>query len=85
MEIKEQLGEINPKALLADGLDKALVGMSSNYFHHENTIAVYDIGKVISILMERDGMDRDGAREFFEFNIQGAYMGKNTPLFIDFK
>tara|TARA_Y100000004_G_scaffold158720_1_gene185185 strand:- start:233 stop:535 length:303 start_codon:yes stop_codon:yes gene_type:complete len=85
MEIKEQLEEMNPKALLADGLDQALVGISENHFHHENALAVYDIDKVISILMDRDGMDRDGAVEFFEFNIKGSYVGKNTPLFIDFK
>jgi hypothetical protein len=32
--------------------------------------------------MERDGMERDEAEEFFDFNIEGAYVGPETPVFI---
>ena len=32
--------------------------------------------------MERDGMDADEAREYIEFNIEGAYMGPDTPILV---
>jgi hypothetical protein len=83
LEILEILEELNPEAYLVDNCNEAIVGISANHFHHENVLAVYDIEKIIQILM-KDGMSREGAREFFEFNIQGSYLGKNTPLFIDF-
>ena len=81
-EIIDLLKEENPDAQLADGLDDCLIGVSRNHFHHENTIAVYDANQIIDTLVERDGMTISGAREFFEFNIQGAYVGINTPIFI---
>jgi len=46
-------------------------------------VLVCDENKIISILQERDGMDEDEAREYYEFNIKGAYMGEMTPLFFD--
>ena len=42
----------------------------------------YDRQRVIEILMS-DGMDRDEAEEYFEFNVVSAYMGEGTPVFID--
>lgn len=64
--------------LIADGYDEALVGVTTD------GLAVYDNYKIISILMERDGMDEDEAIEFFDFNIAGSYMGKETPIFMYF-
>jgi hypothetical protein len=34
------------------------------------------------VLVERDGMERDEAEEFFDVNIEGAYVGPETPMFI---
>jgi hypothetical protein len=28
----------------------------------------------------KDGMDSDEAREFIEYNIEGAYVGEDTPI-----
>ena len=64
--------------LIADGYDEALVGVTTD------GLAVYDNYKIISILMERDGMDEDEAIEFFDFNIAGSYMGEETPIFMYF-
>jgi hypothetical protein len=65
--------------LLADGLDDAFLGIG---YQFNKAFAVYDQDKVISILMERDGMSLEDAREFFEFNIGGAYVGEYTPIFL---
>ena len=76
----EQLREANPEALLADGFEEAFLGIS--YRFGQNSIAAYDYNKCIGILMERDGMSDVEACEFFEFNVLGAWVGENTPVYI---
>jgi len=48
-------------------------------FHH--TFACYDTNKIIKILMA--DMPYEDAVEHFDFNIAGAYVGANTPVFIE--
>jgi hypothetical protein len=47
-----------------------------------HAVIVYDAEKIRSILMERDGMSAEEAREFIEYNIEGAYMGDETPVYV---
>ena len=54
MSTLENLAELNPDALLADGLEADLVGYTVN--HHHPHVAVYDIDKCVDVLVERDGM-----------------------------
>jgi len=82
VSIREDLAEQNPDALLADGLEAALVGYTVN--HHHPVVAVYDIDKCIDVLVERDGMTPEGADEFLSFNTIGAYVGENGPLYVRF-
>lgn len=56
--------------------DEAIVGVSTD------GRIVYDYDKVITILMETDGMTEEDALEYADFNIVGAYVGPLTPLFI---
>ena len=77
---RERLEEINPDMLLADGLEAAFIGVTAN--HHHPQVAVYSVEKCIQVLMDRDGMDREGAEEFLQFNTLSAYMGKHGPLFV---
>ncbi len=65
--------------VLADGYDAALIGVGC---HDGISIAVYDQKSVIDILRQRDGMTLDDAVEFFEYNIQGARLGENMPIFV---
>ena len=68
-----------PDLLTADGFDEAILGVVERI----GVQAVcYDLDKVISILMERDGMDEDEAWEYYQFNIAGAWVGESTPLFL---
>jgi len=55
----------------ADGLDDAILGIGQRFNRY---FVVYDVTQVIAILM-RDGMDYEGAVEWFEFNIVGAWVG----------
>ena len=67
-------------AVLAEGFEKALVG----YGHHFTyPVAVYSTIGCIKILMERDGMSDEEALEYFDFNVQGAWVGESTPVFLD--
>jgi hypothetical protein len=63
--------------LIADGFDDAVIGIEPMTMR-----VVYDIDKVIEILMDQ-GMDHDEAIEYYEFNIVGAYVGEQTPLFVN--
>ncbi len=78
----EELAELNPDALLADGLESALIGYTVN-FHHAH-VAVYDIAKCVQILVDRDGMTPDEADEYLSFNTLDAFVGDNGPLFVRF-
>ena len=68
-------------ALTADGLDDAVLGIG--YRCSKEPLLVYSVDKVIEILVRRDGMTPDEAREFFEFNIGGAWMGEGTPIWLE--
>lgn len=76
----DDLAELNPDALLADGLEAGLIGHTVNQ-HHPH-VAVYDIQKCIDVLVERDGMTHQEADEYLSFNTLGAYVGENGPLFV---
>mgnify|MGYP003624353149 FL=1 len=59
----------------ADGLDGAIIGVD------ENTMRlIYSQRKVKELLMKNDGMTDEEAHEWFEYNIQSAYVGEGTPI-----
>ena len=70
----------DPKTLLADGFEEALMGYGTRFTHG---VAVYSKRKCLEVLVERDEMSRDEALEFFDFNVSGAYVGENTPVFLE--
>ena len=76
----EEIIDINPEAMMADGFDEAILGMCIQF--GSEPIVAYDYEKCIQILMERDDMDKAAALDFMEFNVIGAYVGLNTPVFI---
>ena len=86
--IKEWVSGWNEDALLADGFEDAIVGISERI--GRDPIVVYDKDKCIEILvemMESDGTDDDPyttAVEYFEFNVIGSWVGEGTPGFITF-
>jgi hypothetical protein len=45
-------------------------------------VLVYDAEKIRETLMQRDGMSSEEAREYIEFNIEGAYVGEGTPVLV---
>lgn len=79
-EKKEQLAETNEEALMADGLEDALIGIC--YRFGQSPLATYDYNKCIEILVKRDGMTEEEADEFLQYNTLGAWLGEMTPVFV---
>lgn len=44
-------------------------------------VAVLDVEKMLT-QMEREGMTRDEAIEYFEYNILGAHVGEQNPVYL---
>ena len=78
MSVKEHLSKVNPDALLADGFESCFIGMTCG----STPLAVYDYDKCVEVLMYDNTMTYGDAVEFMEFNVVGAYVGDQTPVFI---
>ena len=78
---KEQLMEVlaEEECLTADGFDDALVGFTCG----ANTVAVYDMSRMIDILIA-EGMEHDDAVEHIDYNVIGNYAGEKTPKYVGF-
>lgn len=77
--LEELMECLDEEALKADGFDDCVIGIASRCGTPD--VIAYDVEKIILKLM-LDGMERDEAEEYFEFNIVGAYVGEYTPVFI---
>ena len=81
-QLLKKLGElmdVEEPIMLADGFEEAFVGVARQF---NKPIAVYHRGKCINILMKQ-GMTEDEAEEFFSFNVEGSYVGEQTPAYLD--
>ena len=77
-EIKSDTEGTYEGLLLADGFDDAFIGVGQQF---NNFVGVYNKDKCLSILKDQ-GMSYEEALEYFDFNVVGAWMGENTPIFI---
>lgn len=65
-------------SLKADGLDDALIGTA---IRDSEEIFVYSVSKVLNILEQ--SMSQEDARDYYEYNIASAYVGAETPIFVE--
>lgn len=79
MTWNEIIAEENPQALKADGFDDAIIGIARRC--GQPALVAYSVNKCIQILMQ--DMSEEDACEYFEFNVVGAWVGENTPVFIE--
>lgn len=73
---RTKIKEINPQAILWDGLDNCIIGIT------EEACAVYDIHSMEKELMAQNDWDWETAAEYVEFNILRAYGGEFTPIHV---
>lgn len=61
--------------LRADGFDEAIIGVATDFSEPR---LVYSVSKCLDIL-KRD-MSEEDAMEHFTYNVSGAYVGEQTPV-----
>jgi len=66
-----------------DGFDECVIGVA-NIWRDQMTVEVlvYSADSMINQLMVNDGMSDEEAEEYFLFNIEGAYIGIDTPVLV---
>ena len=79
VSIREELAALNPQALLADGLDDALIGWGMQAT--KMPVAIYNYDKCVEILIN-EGSSQDDAIEWMEYNVTNAWYGEGTPIFM---
>jgi hypothetical protein len=68
--------------LKIDGHDDAIIGPACIWRNNTQVnVLVYD-GEVMRERLMNDGMDSEEAREYIEFNVEGAYVGVHTPVIV---
>lgn len=77
-QIQTWLEDRDLTVIVADGLDDAFIGVDTS---GDEPRAVYSAQKCIDILAK--DMDYEDAAEHFHFNVAGAYVGPQTPIFIE--
>ena len=73
------LEEREEQFLLADGLESAFIGLG---YQFHTPVAVYSKRKALEALMVQ-GMSELEAIEYFDYNVAGAYIGEQTPIFLE--
>ena len=76
-ELANRLGE-DETVLLADGLENAFIGIGRQFTH---PIAIYSYKKTLKCLKGM-GMTIEDAEEYFDYNIAQAFVGDQTPVFL---
>ena len=65
-----------------DGHDNAIIGPAFIWRDQSHaSVLVYDAEIIRNNLMG-DGMSAEEAREYIEYNIEGAYVGEATPVHV---
>ena len=72
----EVIKDLNPEAVVLDGLDDSIEG------YDKDGRIIYSVYNIIEPLMQRDEMSEEEAWEHYSFNIEGAYLGEYTPIFL---
>ena len=74
----EQITEIyaDEEILTAEGFDKAIIGIDV-----KTTRLIYSVSACLDILSKT--MSREDAREYFDFNVSGSYVGEKTPIWCE--
>lgn len=75
------MNKIKDKTLfLEPAFDKAIVG----HFQRcgKPPVVIYDVNKVIDVLMVTGKLTEAEAEEWFTFNMESAWLGEGTPAFM---
>lgn len=79
-QIIAELSDLNPDAVLFDGMDSALIGVG--YIGGNEPVAVYSRAKIYAKLLA-DGLCRDDADEYYNGRFAMLRAGELTPVIVD--
>ena len=82
MNILDEIHELNPEALVPDGLEDAVIGYVERC--GMEPLVLLDRTKCIKIFID-EGMSEEDAIEHFEYNVIGSWVGDGTPCFATLK
>jgi hypothetical protein len=81
MDIREELCEYHGDDLLfANGYDDAIIGVCVGF---DSGRVAYSMQKMIEIAAKDLSVDYDEAIEWLEYNTFGAFVGNNTPIYVN--
>ncbi len=76
----DDLGELNPEAVIFDGFDDCIVGYATRM--NMPAVIVYDEDLMVANMMARGELDLDEAVEYLSFNTFGMWAGEGTPMIL---
>ena len=80
MSVREELQECSVEPLLfSDGFDDCIIGVSDDFGKMR---VVYSVEKMIENLMSSGDTYLD-AIDWLEFNTLNAWVGENTPIYVE--
>ena len=74
--VDDLAGMVEHPLIRIDGYDDCVAGYCPS-----KECLVYDANKIIAKMIA-EGCSEEDAAEYFDFNIECAYVGEHTPLFI---
>ena len=75
----ERMRDLNKEALWPTGFAGAIIGITESKDGPRRFII--DGGAVVQILIDDHDMSADDAWEYYGYNIEGAHMGENEPVY----
>jgi len=72
------MNELNDEALYPDGYENEIIGIVMTYNRH---LFLMDSDAIINKMINEEHITFEEAQEYFDYNIKGAYVGENTPVF----
>ena len=78
-KVRNWVKDNDEEALFADGLDDAIIAISRDSLTGKYRV-VYDVARIVQVLVNDQGRSEDEAYEHMEFNIIGGYVGDMTPI-----
>ena len=79
MNFLQLMEAINPEALYPTEHKDSIIGIANR---GDKVVFVLDMYSIIDRLIA-GGMGFDEAEEYYWYNIEGAYMGENTPYYVE--
>jgi hypothetical protein len=64
---------------LLSSFGAAFVGFGRRF---NKIVAVYSYQKCLDVLVKESGLSEEEAEEYMEYNVVGAYIGDQTPIFM---